>query len=175
VVHTSWGVFDPDNKAARAQRSGEMLAQLDPDLRDHGVTLGIEALNRFETDIANTAAEACAIARATGSDRIGVLLDSFHMNMEDKDIRAAIAASADKLVHFHVSDNDRGVPGSGHVPWDKVKAGLGDAAYNRWIVAEMFVKAGTPAGNDLNIWRDIEPDATSAAAQALTFMKAQFA
>ncbi len=174
VVHTPWGLFDPANKPGRAARSAEMLAELDADLRDHGVTLGIEALNRFETDLANTATEACALARATGSDRIGVLLDTFHMNMEDKDIRAAIASSADKLVHFHVSDNDRGVPGSGHVPWDQVKAGLTDAAYDGWIVAEMFVRTGTPAGNDLNIWRDIEADTTIAARQALAFMRETF-
>ena len=174
VVHTPWGLFDPANKPRRAARSAEMLAELDADLRNHGVTLGIEALNRFETDLANSAAEACALARATGSDRIGVLLDTFHMNIEDKDIRAAIVGSADKLVHFHVSDNDRGVPGSGHVPWDQVKAGLRDASYDGWIVAEMFVRTGTPAGNDLNIWRDIEPDATKAARQALDFMRKTF-
>ena len=151
-----------------------MLAALDPTLRDHGVTPGIEALNRFETDLANTAAEAVAIAEATGSDRIGVLLHTFHMNMEEKDIAKAIGDSGDRLVHFHVSDNERGVPGSGHVPWDHVKAGLHAARYDGWIVAEMFVRTGTPAGNDLNIWRDIEPDATKAATQALAFMRGAF-
>lgn len=175
VVHTPWGLFDRANKAARAERSAETLAQLHDDLDSQGVTLGIEALNRFETDLANTAAEACAIARATGSRHIGVLLDTFHMNMEDRDIRAAIAASADRLVHVHVSDNDRGVPGAGHVPWDAVRSGLADARYDGWIVAEMFVRTGTPAGDDLNIWRDLAPDATEAARQALAFMRAQFA
>ena len=174
VVHTPWGLFDPAHKADRAARSAEMLGQLHADLDSHGVTLGIEALNRFETDLANTAAEACAIARATGSRHVGVLLDTFHMNMEEKHIRQAIAGAADKLVHFHVSDNDRGVPGSGHVPWDQVRSGLKDVGYDRWIVTEMFVKTGTPAGNDLNIWRDIEPDATVAARQALAFMRTTF-
>ena len=174
VVHTPWGLFDIARKRDRAARSAEMLAALDPTLRDHGVTLGIEALNRFETDLANTAAEAVAIAEATGSDRIGVLLDTFHMNMEEKDIAGAIAATGSRLVHFHVSDNDRGVPGSGHVPWDHVKAGLKAARYDGWIVAEMFVRTGTPAGSDLNIWRDIEPDATRAAAQALAFLRRAF-
>jgi D-psicose/D-tagatose/L-ribulose 3-epimerase len=66
VVAAPWGVFDPAHKAARAARSAETLARLDPVLRDAGVTLGIEALNRFETDLTSTAAETCAIARATG-------------------------------------------------------------------------------------------------------------
>ena len=94
--------------------------------------------------------------------------------MEEKDIRKSIAETSDKLVHFHVSENDRGVPGSGHIPWENVKAGLNDAGYNGWIVAEMFVVAGNSASNDLNIWRNIEPDATRAAKQALSFMKRTF-
>jgi D-psicose/D-tagatose/L-ribulose 3-epimerase len=103
-----------------------------------------------------------------------VLLDSFHLNIEEKDIVAAIATAGDRLFHFHVSDNDRGIPGSGHVPWHAVREGLAAVGYDGWIVAEMFVRTGTPAGNDLNIWRDIEPDATAAAAAALAFMRGQF-
>lgn len=174
VIYAPWGVFDHDNKAARTQRSADMLGGLHADLVRHDVTLGIEAINRFETDLVNTAAEARALALATGSDRIGILLDTFHLNIEEKDVRGAITAAADRLVHFHVSDNDRGVPGSGHVPWAEVVAGLEAAAYDRWIVAEMFVKTGTPAGNDLNIWRDIETDTTTAAANALSFMRHTF-
>lgn len=174
VVYAPWGVFDHARKTRRRALSAEMLAQVDGDLRDHGVRLGIEAINRFETDLVNTAQEAVTLAQATGSPHIGVLLDSFHLNIEEKDIIAAIALAGDRLFHFHVSDNDRGVPGSGHVPWDGVREGLRAAAYDGWIVAEMFVKAGTPAGADLNIWRDIEPDATSAAAAALAFMRGHF-
>lgn len=175
VVFAPWGVFDPLNKPTRAARSAEALGSLDKVLKDNDVTLGIEALNRFETDLVNTADEACSIARASGSDGVGALLDTFHLNMEEKDIRASIAASKDKLYHFHVSDNDRGVPGSGHIPWDHVKSGLDDAGYDGWIVAEMFVIAGNPASADLNIWRDIEPEATDAAKRALAFLRNTFA
>ncbi len=174
VVYAPWGVFDHARKARRRDLSAEMLAQVDGDLRDHGVRLGIEAINRFETDLVNTAQEAVTLAQATGSDQIGVLLDSFHLNIEEKDIVAAIATGGDRLFHFHVSDNDRGVPGSGHVPWGAVREGLSAVGYDGWIVAEMFVRAGTPAGTDLNIWRDIEPDATGAAAAALAFMRGHF-
>jgi D-psicose/D-tagatose/L-ribulose 3-epimerase len=174
VVFAPWGKFDPNNKSSRAARSAAALGSLDGILKDNGVVLGIEALNRFETDLVNTAKEAEAIASTSGSDRVGVLLDTFHLNMEEKDIRKSIAETSDKLVHFHVSENDRGVPGSGHIPWENVKAGLNDAGYNGWIVAEMFVVAGNSASNDLNIWRNIEPDATRAAKQALSFMKRTF-
>lgn len=174
VVFAPWGLFDPLNKLSRAARSAECLGTLHEVLEANDVTLGIEMLNRFETDLVNTAQEAVSIADASGSDRVGVLLDTFHLNIEEKDIRVAIASTDKKLAHFHVSDNDRGVPGSGHVPWDQVKAGLDDIGYDRWIVAEMFVIAGNPASADLNIWRNIEPDSTDAAARALAFMRRTF-
>ena len=174
VVYAPWGVFDPANKAERKKRAADALGALDADLERHDVTLGIEAINRFETDMVNTAAQATALAADSGSARVGVLLDTFHMNMEEKDVAAAIVSARDHLVHFHVSDNDRGVPGSGHVPWTDVRRGLTDIGYDRWIVAEMFVVAGNPASADLNIWRDIEPDATRAAAQTLEFMQDTF-
>ena len=174
VVYAPWGVFDPANKPARAQRSADAFALLDADLTAHDVTLGIEAINRFETDLVNTAAEVSDMARASGSDRVGALLDTFHLNIEEKDIRAAIRSAADPLVLFHVSDNDRGVPGSGHVPWAEVAGALAAINYDKWIVAEMFVIAGNPASADLNIWRNIEPDPTDAAARALAFMRKTF-
>ena len=174
VVAAPWGVFDPANKPARAARSAETLARLDGVLRDAGVTLGIEALNRFESDLTSTAAETCAIARACGSNHIGVLLDSFHMNIEEKDPPAALRAAGDTLVHYHVSDNDRGRPGSGRYDFPADAKALADIGYDRWVVAEMFVMAGHASSRDLNIWRDIEPDPTVAAVETLAYLKRVF-
>lgn len=174
VVAVPWGVFDPVNKAARAARSAETLARLDGVLSAEGVTLGIEALNRFESDLTSTAAETCAIARACGSDHIGVLLDSFHMNIEEKDPPTALRAAGDTLVHYHVSDNDRGQPGSGRYDFPADAKALRDIGYDKWVVAEMFVMAGYPSSRDLNIWRDIEPDPTVAAIQTLAYIKEVF-
>ena len=175
VVYAPWGQYDPANIEARSSRSAEAFSAIDGELADRGVTLGIEAINRFETDLVNTSAQAVAMAEASGSRHVGVLLDTFHLNIEEKDIRSAIVDARDRLVHFHVSDNDRGVPGSGHVPWGEVKESLEAINYDGWIVAEMFVIAGNPASADLNIWRDIEPEASAAASQALEFMRKTFA
>lgn len=175
VVAAPWGQFDPENKPDRAKRSAETLGQMQDHLAAHGVTLGIEALNRFESDLTSTAAEACAIARAAGAANVGVLLDSFHMNIEEKDPPAALRAAGDTLVHYHVSDNDRGVPGSGRYDFAADARALKEIGYQGWIVAEMFVRAGQPTSADLNIWRDIEPDVDAAAAQALAHMKEIFA
>lgn len=174
VVAAPWGVFDPANKHERAERAAQTLSQLGSVLEDANVTLGIEALNRFESDLTSTAAETCAIARAAGSDRIGVLLDSFHMNIEEKDPPAALRAAGSTLVHYHVSDNDRGVPGSGRYDFPADAAALRDIGYQGWVVAEMFVMAGNPASTDLNIWRDIEPDPTQAAIQTLRYLQKVF-
>ncbi len=174
VVAAPWGAFDPLNKVARAERSAVTLGQLDGVLAEQGVTLGIEALNRFETDLTSTAAEACALAQATGSTHIGALLDSFHMNIEEKDAPAAILAAGKQLCHYHVSDNDRGVPGSGRYDFPADARALKEIGYNGWVVAEMFVTAGNPASGDLNIWRDIEPDPTVAAIQTLAYVRKVF-
>ena len=174
VVYAPWGVYDPERKAERASYAAEAFAALDGELRACNVRLGIEAINRFETDLVNTAREAADIAEASGSEHVGVLLDTYHLNMEEKDMSAAIAGTGKKLFHFHVSENDRGVPGSGHLPWGDVKEGLDRLGYDDWIVAEIFVIAGNPSSADLNIWRNIEPDATDAARRSLAFMRKTF-
>jgi len=174
VVAAPWGVFDPANKTARAARSAQTLARLDDVLRAEGVTLGIEALNRFESDLTSTAAETCAIARACGSDHIGVLLDSFHMNIEEKDPPAALRAAGDTLVHYHVSDNDRGRPGSGRYDFQADARALAEIGYDKWVTAEMFVMSGYASSRDLNIWRDIEPDPTVAAVETLAYLREVF-
>ena len=174
VVYAPWGVYDPSRKTERTELAADAFRDVDSSLASHGVTLGLEAINRFETDLVNTASEAVALAEMSGTSRIGALLDTFHLNIEEKDIGAAIRNTGDRLVHFHVSDNDRGVPGSGHIPWTDVRSALGDIGYDGWIVAEMFVIAGNPASADLNIWRNIEPTPDDAAARALAFMREFF-
>ena len=174
VIYAPWGVFEPNNKKKRSENSAKVLSRLDSHLKSHDVNLGIEAINRFETDLVNTSNEAVSMAKASNSSNIGVLLDTFHLNIEEKDIKSAIVNAGKHLKHFHVSDNDRGVPGSGHVPWGEVKSGLSDINYNGWIVAEMFVISGNPASSDLNIWRNIEADPTQAAKLSLEFMRKNF-
>ena len=175
VVFAPWGFFRPGEKAERLKRSAQSLASTEGVLSANGVDLGIEAINRFETDLVNTAEEACALARETGSQRVGVLLDTFHMNLEEKDIGQAIRNSADQLLHFHCVENDRGVPGSGHTPWNDIFGALSDIRYDRWLTMEMFVKAGVEVSPDLNIWRQIEVDPTEAARSGLHFLKSRMA
>lgn len=175
VVASPWGYFEPARKVERAKRAAETLARLDPVLRGEGVVLGIEAVNRFESDVTNTAAETRAIAAATGSANIGVLLDTFHMNIEEKSPPQAIAETGAALVHFHISDNDRGVPGSGQHDFVADAQALAKIGYRGWVVAEMFVTGGHAASADVNIWRNIEADPTEAARATLEYMRRTFA
>jgi len=174
VIYAPWGVFEPADKIGRRARSTELLGRLEPLLAAEDVVLGIEAINRFETDLVNTAEDAVALADATGSPRIGVLLDTFHMNIEEKDPAAAIRRTGDRLFHFHISDNDRGVPGSATFDFASAADALRAVGYDGWVTAEMFVVPGHPTSADLNIWRAIEADPTSAARRTLAFMKAVF-
>jgi D-psicose/D-tagatose/L-ribulose 3-epimerase len=174
VLYAPWGAFAPGGKAERTDRSIDAWRSLAPELEGRDLRIALEAINRFETDMLNTAGEALAMTRAIGSPSIGVLLDIFHLNIEEKDIGAAIRSAGSELFHFHVSDNDRSVPGSGHAPWDDAVTGLRSTGYDGWIVAEMFVMAGNPASADLNIWRDLATDPTDAARAALAFMRETF-
>lgn len=171
VLYSPWGYFQPGKKLERIERSGDSLCKIESKLNSSDVTLGLEAINRFETDLLNTAEEACAFARLINSPKVGVLLDAFHMNMEEKDIKEALIKTGDQLVHFHCVENDRGIPGSGHTPWNEIFSGLADIGYDDWLTMEMFIKSEVEVSPDLNIWRNIENDATDAAKRGLAFLK----
>lgn len=174
VIYSPWGKFAPAEKQERTERSIDSWRELAEDLAALDLRIALEAINRFETDMLNTAAEALAMSRAIGSPGVGVLLDTFHLNIEERDIATAIRSAGPDLFHFHISDNDRSVPGTGHLPWNDAVSSLRDIGYDGWVVAEMFVMAGNPASTDLNIWRELAPDPTGAAREALSFMRERF-
>lgn len=171
VLYAPWGHFVPGQKSERLNQSAESLRSVENYLIDNDVTLGLEAINRFETDLLNTASEACRLADIIDSPKVGVLLDAFHMNMEEKDLCKALIKTGSRLVHFHCVENDRGVPGSGHTPWNDIFDGLKTIDYDKWLTMEMFVKADAEVSPDLNIWRNIESDPTEAARRGLQFLK----
>ena len=175
VIFAPWGVRVADRRRERLERSAEALKRAAPLARDVGVTLGIEAINRYETDLITTAAEATELADLVDEPNVGVLLDSYHMNIEEADIGDAIRASRHRLVHVHVVDNDRGAPGGGHLPWDGLFAALHEIGYDRWLTLEMFVLANEATSPDLAIWRPIEHDPDEAARSGLAFVRARVA
>jgi D-psicose/D-tagatose/L-ribulose 3-epimerase len=171
VIYAPWGQRTMVRRGERWQRSIETLKAVASFALDHGLTLGIEAINRFETDLVTTAAQANRMAEEVDEANVGVLLDTYHMNIEEKRVAQALRDSKRHLVHLHCSENDRGAPGSGHVPWGEVFEGLEDIGYDRWVTLEMFVQPDEAVSSDLAIWRTIEPNPSEAARQGLAFLR----
>ena len=173
VLYAPWNVRVQAHRTERWNHAVEGLRQVARVAALEGVTLGLEAINRFETDLVNTAAQATRMCQEVDHPAVGVLLDAFHLNMEEKRVGDAIRATGRHLVHFHCDENDRGVPGSGHVAWDEIFDALRDIGYDGWLTLEMFVAADLAVSSDLAIWRQIEPEPTQAARQGLAFLRSR--
>ena len=128
-----------------------------PYAEDAGVTLCIEPINRFETFFINTAADAVALCKEVGSPALKVHLDTFHMNIEEKDTPAAVRLTGKYIGHFHVSESDRGIPGTGQVDWPGVFKALRDVKYDGWLVIESFHSSVKEIAAATCIWRKLAP------------------
>jgi D-psicose/D-tagatose/L-ribulose 3-epimerase len=150
------------------QSVGETLAA-------HQVTFAIEPLNRFETYFLNTAADAAQLAKEIGHPNIGILFDTFHANIEEKNIAAGYTTVGPYLKHVHTCENDRGIPGSGHVEWKEVFQALRSLNYDGWLTIESFGFAIGDLSAAASIWRDIERTPESIAFDGVRFLKHQVA
>lgn len=139
---------------------------------DHGVVFGVEPLNRFETDICNTATHALELIERTDHPAVGVMLDTFHMNMEDFDLAGAIRKTGKHLVHFQANENNRGFVGAGHVDWGAIANALRDVGYQGPIVLEPFRRADEKAGVTLAQWRAPTENEDEALAHSINYLKA---
>jgi D-psicose/D-tagatose/L-ribulose 3-epimerase len=136
-----------------------------------GLTLAIEPLNRFETYFLNTASDAATLAGQIGHPNIGILFDTFHANIEEKDISAGCRTVGRHLKHVHTCENDRGIPGSGHVEWKDVFRVLHQLNYEGWLTIESFGFALGDLSAAAAIWRDIESTPESIAFEGVQFLK----
>jgi D-psicose/D-tagatose/L-ribulose 3-epimerase len=142
---------------------------------DHGVVLGIEPLNRFETSFINLASQAVEVIDRVSHPACRIMLDTFHMNIEEKSLGAAIRTTGSRLCHFHACENDRGAPGSGNVTWDQVKAALADIGYDGPVVIESFTDKVRSIARAAAIWRAFEPSQDALAQNGLRFLKSLLA
>jgi D-psicose/D-tagatose/L-ribulose 3-epimerase len=135
------------------------------------VDLAIEPLNRFEAYFLNTAEDAARLCEEVGHPRVGVLFDTFHANIEEKDLGAAIVRLGRHIKHVHACENDRGIPGTGHVEWNCVFPALKQIGYDGWVVIESFGFAIEAIAAAACIWRDIAPTPESIAWEGVKFLK----
>ncbi len=136
-----------------------------------GVMLGIEPINRFETYFLNLTADAAALCKQVGSSRVKVLYDTFHANIEERDPVAALRKLGRRLGHMHTCENDRGIPGTGHVDWDGTFRALKGIKYNGWLTIESFVPAIKELAAAAAIWRPLAKDGDELARKGLAFLK----
>lgn len=136
------------------------------------IKVGIEPLNRFETYFLNICEDAVHLVDEVGSSHIGILYDTFHANIEEKDPVGALKKIGKKrLFHVHTCENDRGIPGSGHVPWDATMKALKQMKYDGWYTIESFVPAIKELARAASIWRPLAKDGDDLARQGLRFLK----
>ena len=137
-----------------------------------GVALAFEPLNRFETFFLNTAADGVRLADEVGSPAFGLLLDTFHMHIEEKSTPAAILHSAGRIKHFHASENDRGVVGSGQTAWAESFAALRKSGYTGWVVVESFNAVIPELAGATCVWRPLAESPEQLAQESLHFLRA---
>ncbi|MGA0040990.1 MAG: sugar phosphate isomerase/epimerase family protein [Pirellulales bacterium] len=152
-----WGV---DSLRQAAEHAGQA-----------GVTFAIEYLNRFENYFLTSVEQTVRFVQAVDHPACKMMYDTFHANIEEKDLAAAIATAAPHTALVHISENDRSIPGSGHVDWNTSFDALHAAGYDDWMVVEAFGLALPGIAAATKIWRKMFPDEDTLAREGLAFMK----
>jgi D-psicose/D-tagatose/L-ribulose 3-epimerase len=153
------------------KRAVECYQSIGATLSEYGVSIAIEPLNRFETYFLNTAADAVALCDEIDHPNVGILFDTFHANIEEKNVAEAYRTVGRHLKHVHTCENDRGIPGTGHVDWKGVFQALRDVRYDGWLTIESFGFSLGELSAAASIWRDIAPSPESIAFEGVKFLK----
>ncbi|HMN85333.1 MAG TPA: sugar phosphate isomerase/epimerase family protein [Bauldia sp.] len=154
-LHQTLGHFSgsapTDEERARA---AEVHGKVGDYAQKQGVRLALEAVNRFECYFANTMDDLCAYTRKLGHPSIKAMYDTFHANIEEKDPVAAFVRNKDEVIHIHITENDRGVPGRGHVPWAETYRAIRRSGYDAWLTIEAFGRGLPELAAATRVWRD---------------------
>ncbi|MDD4139797.1 MAG: sugar phosphate isomerase/epimerase [Eubacteriales bacterium] len=181
-IYSYWPVdyTQPIDKPGDWARSVQNVRTVGAIADDLGIAYCLESLNRFEGYLINTASEALQFVEEVGLDNVKVMLDTFHMNIEEDSFAGAIRLAGSRLGHFHIGETNRKPPGQGRMPWSEIAAALKEIGYQGSIVMEPFVKMGGQVGQDIRVWRDLsggaaESDLDEAIRQSVAFCRKTFA
>jgi D-psicose/D-tagatose/L-ribulose 3-epimerase len=144
------------------------------DAAEHGLAIALEPINRFETDLVNTTADSLRMIRDIDHPAAKVMIDSFHMTIEESDIGAAIRAAGKDLIHVQVSENHRGVTGTGLTPWTDFRDALRDIGYGGSIVIESFTPENRDLAGAVCIWKRFTATQDEFASRGLAFLQQLF-
>jgi D-psicose/D-tagatose/L-ribulose 3-epimerase len=183
IIYSAWPAVVPSpliDKRPYLERSMACVKEISKVAEDYGITYCLEIVNRFEHYLLNTAAEGAAFVDEVGSPNVKLLLDAFHMNIEEDSLEAAITSAGDRLGHFHIGETNRKPPGLGRMPWDEISQALKKINYQGRVVMEPFVRPGGEVGESIRVWRDLSDGADEArldemAVQSLKFMRSKLA
>ncbi len=159
-------------RSATLKRVAEAFKEIALFAKDRSVNVALEPVCRYDTYLINTAKQGRELIEMIGEDNIGLLLDIFHLNIEEKSFYEAILTAGDKLFHFHACDNDRGTVGSGSVVrWDDVRRGLDGINYDKWIAIESFTPYDKDFATARQTWRKLATNQDEIASKGLKFLR----
>jgi D-psicose/D-tagatose/L-ribulose 3-epimerase len=161
----------PDQRKMEWERAVINLKYVCRVAGDRGLAVALEPLNRFETDLVNTAEDVMRLVKDIDHPAARVLLDSFHMSIEERNMTDAITTVGDKLIHVQVSENHRGIPGTGQTPWQDFKEGLKRVNYSGVVSIESFTPEIKELAGAVCIWKNLAPSQDQFATEGLSFLR----
>ncbi|GAB3527656.1 sugar phosphate isomerase/epimerase [Pontibacter brevis] len=164
-------LVSPEQKQVEWDRAVTNLRKVCDMAEDRGLKIALEPLNRFESDLINTAEDVMRLVNDINHPAANVLLDGFHMNIEEPSIERAIRLAGDKLIHLQVSENYRGTPGTGQTRWDDYRRGLEAIDYKGAVSIESFTPQVKELAGAVCIWRPLVPSQDGFASEGLQFLK----
>ncbi|MBX3177656.1 MAG: sugar phosphate isomerase/epimerase [Candidatus Hydrogenedentes bacterium] len=152
-------------------RAASVLREAARFAADRGVILGIEAINRYETFLINTADQALALMDRIGEPNVRVHLDAYHMNIEENDFYHPVRKAAPWLCHVHLSESHRGTPGTGTVDWDAIYRALGESGYQGIVGLESFESVSPAMAAATCMWRSLAESSDQLLGDGLRYLK----
>lgn len=170
--HSAIGVFSGSFPTEKEFEHGvETMKKVAAEAATRKIQLGVEYLNRFEIYFLTTATQAARFVKAVDHPSCKMMYDTFHANIEEKSQAGAFNSCKDHVCHIHISENDRGIPGTGQVHWSEFWAALKASDYSGYLTIEAFGSALPNIAAATKIWRDIFPDSLALAREGLAFIK----
>lgn len=161
----------PEQRQAEWNRAVENLYKVCRQAQEMGLMIALEPLNRFESDLINTAEDVMKLVADINHPAAKVLLDGFHMSIEERDMEKAITSVGDKLIHVQVSENYRGIPGTGQTPWQSFKNGLEKIGYKETVSIESFTPEIKELAGAVCIWKNLAESQDGFATEGIAFLK----
>jgi len=176
TVHSYWPAVPPqdlDEKKRVFEASLKSMKEMVPMAEDLNVILNVEVINRFEQFLLNTCREAVDYVERVNSPHCQILLDTFHMNIEEDSFAEAIRLAGPHLKALHLGETNRKPPGLGRIPWTEIKGALDEIGFDGPLVMEPFLRPGGEVGRDIAVWRDLMPGANldTEASRAADFVR----